>query len=163
MSQESYAPEVGAASGIGMPGYVIRDESTYLWLQDKLSTWMIGAQDVLAREAWEGVAGSGISGTPQIVSVREGAEIYQVNPAILTISERPLVLGDLNKNLTVLGASVVEELARNSVFNMDAGWLNRVKTLGVDGGAPAGAAPPPRPTYSMAPDTGWGIVCKKDD
>ncbi|HEV2814312.1 MAG TPA: hypothetical protein VGW10_13740 [Solirubrobacteraceae bacterium] len=142
-----------------MRGYVLRDRPDYLWVQDKLSIWMVEAEDVLEREDWDGVDDPRFTGEPQIVHIRDGAEIQEVRPVTLVGQERPMALGKVEHVLQVLGLEVLEELSRNKVVALEVMGSDDMKTLAGDAGAPA-----PRPTYSMKEDhSGWGIVSHKDD
>lgn len=156
----------GAPTGEGvlMRGYVIRDENDYLWVRDRLSTWMINNVDVLSREDWTGVEDPRFTGTPQILRLRDGAEIHEMRSVRLVAHERPTALGDVDRTLQILGSDLIEQLSRNMMIDIKLMAMNESGDLEVVGDAGAGDGGAPQPTWCDVSDpSGWGTIIKKDD
>jgi hypothetical protein len=74
-----------------MLGYVAREDDRELWLADRKGLWVIKKTDIAERTAWDG-RHEGFDGPPVRIEVRDGAELLDVRPTRVRLSERPMAL-----------------------------------------------------------------------
>jgi hypothetical protein len=81
-----------------------------------------------------GCRGPRFTGTPQILRLRDGAEIHEMRSVRLVAHERPTALGDVDRTLQILGSDLIEQLSRNVMIDIKLMAMNESGDLEVVGG-----------------------------
>lgn len=132
-----------------LKGYLVREDSDTLWIQDFQGTWMIKKSDVLGRGEWPGVSDTRFSGKAGVFFIKDGAEIQSVR-AVTVKAKRdwPLAVADAARVSEVRGLSALEEAPIENLTDPEFGIFR-------DSQRPR---PAPRYTYCKGPD-GRFYIC----
>lgn len=148
-------------------GYVIDEDADRLWLRDPEGTWLIHKPDIIAARDWDGVNDPRLEGTPRLLFVREGADIYETRKFRVALLSQPITLKGVAHGSALTsdnGSVAVADDSHPSHGEREVGFRPGTGVTPLMSGSPLQYARSVDGHQSVCCwDSNWGMTCQVDD